>query len=406
MNGLKGPIASALIHKFGCRKVTVAGSLLTAFSLYASTFTTSIYFHLLTYGVISGIGLGLVYLPAIIAVSSYFTTRRSLATGISLCGSGFGCFFYAPICQYLIDRLSLQSSICILALVVAIIGLFCGILHSPLEHVISLVFDEEDEKKFSNDEKSLHKLNEDDSDNSRSEEKLDQVRRNSKRKNNLYVQPPDFGFKAGRKNGQRTISECVPPNLAVLEPNLKHYDSTSDANSRSTYMYRSKNSLIFKQQDIFYSGSTLHLQPPSSILNIPDKLNNKLSFEDDAISNIVTVKKEKQIPIYKTFKKWILGNDDDKFVPIPITEKQRKMTSVPKEDEDESALKIVKEMLDVSVFKESIPFTLLAIGNFASMSGFYIPFIYLSQHVEQNVLSKLSFSFSNYVFFFKSHFIF
>lgn len=362
---------------------------MTAFSLYASAFATNIYFHLLTYGVLSGIGLGLIYLPAIITVSSYFTSRRSLATGISLCGSGLGAFFYAPTCQYLLEHLSLISSVCILALIMAIVGLFCGVLQSPLEQVISLVFDEEAVNKQATDEATNKttdyrpdRINEDETeDNSRSEEKLDQVRRNSRRKNNLYV-PTDFGLK-GRKNGQRTISECVAPNLAVLEPNLKHYDS-SDANSRSTFLYRSKNSLIFKQQDIFYSGSTLHLQPQSSVLNIaPSKPTNKLNF-DDNISNIVTVKKEVQNTVYQTIKKW-LGAKDKSEPDKPVTEeKQRKMTSV-QEDEDESALKIVKEMLDVSLFRDSMPFMLLTIGNFASMVGFYIPFIYLSQHCEQTI---------------------
>ena len=359
---------------------------MTAFSLYASAFATNIYFHLLTYGVLSGIGLGLIYLPAIITVSSYFTSRRSLATGISLCGSGLGAFFYAPTCQYLLEHLSLISSVCILALIIAIVGLFCGILQSPLEQVISLVFDEEENGKLPDEtthriDDRPDRINEDENeDNSRSEEKLDQVRRNSRRKNNLFV-PVDFGLK-GRKNGQRTISECVAPNLAVLEPNLKHYDS-SDANSRSTYLYRSKNSLIFKQQDIFYSGSTLHLQPQSSVLNIAPKLTNKLNF-DDNISNIVTVKKEVQNTVYQTIKKW-LGASDKSEPDKPVTEeKQRKMTSV-QEDEDESALKIVKEMLDVSLFRDSVPFTLLTVGNFASMVGFYIPFIYLSQHCEQTV---------------------
>lgn len=376
-----------MIHKFGCRKVTIVGALLTAFSLYASAFATNIYFHLLTYGVLSGIGLGLIYLPAIITVSSYFTSRRSLATGISLCGSGVGTFIYAPTCQYLLENLSLISSVCILALIIAVVGLFCGILQSPLEQVISLVFDEEAENgkaaaEATHRDERPDRINEDENeDNSRSEEKLDQVRRNSRRKNNLYV-PNDFGLK-GRKNGQRTISECVAPNLAILEPNLKHYDS-SDANSRSTFLYRSKNSLIFKQQDLFYSGSTLHLQPQSSVLNIaPSKPTNKLNF-DDNISNIVTVKKEVQNTVYQTIKKW-LGANDKSEPDKPITEeKQRKMTSV-QEDEDESALTIVKEMLDVSLFRDSLPFTLLIIGNFASMFGFYIPFIYLSQFCEQTV---------------------
>lgn len=283
-----------------------------------------------------------------------------------MCGSGLGAFFYSPTCQFLIDNLSLQSSVCILALFLTVTSLFCGALQTPLEHVISLVVDESEEKLLEEaSEPKESKLNDNESNNSKSEEKLDQPRRNSRvRKNNLYV-PTDFGLK-GRKNGQRTISECVAPNLAALEPNLKHYESaTSDANSKSTYMYRSKNSLIFKQQDLFYSGSTLHLQP-QSILNIaqPNKP-NKLNL-DDNISNIVTVKKEVPNSVYQTIKGWWPGNVSK--LPVIEThteEKERKMTSV--QDEEESAIKIVKEMLDYRIFKESSSYLLLTIANFASM---------------------------------------
>lgn len=35
-------------------------------------------------------GFGLIYLPAIVSVTMYFEKYRSLATGIAVCGSGFG----------------------------------------------------------------------------------------------------------------------------------------------------------------------------------------------------------------------------------------------------------------------------------------------------------------------------
>lgn len=142
-----------------------------------------------------------------------------------------------------------------------------------------------------------------------------------------------------------------------------------------------------------FLGSTLHLQP-QSVLNIPQKT-NKINLDDD-ISNIVTVKKEIPNTVYQTIKRY-LGTGTIKPDSEPETEeKTRKMTPL-KDDEEESAFKIVQEMLDVSIFCESIPFTLLAIGNLTSMLGFYIPFIYLSQHVESSVLSKLFFI-SNFCF--------
>lgn len=58
---------------------------------------------MLTYGVMGGIGFGMIYLPAVVAVGYYFEKKRSLATGIAVCGSGFGTFVFAPIANFLLS---------------------------------------------------------------------------------------------------------------------------------------------------------------------------------------------------------------------------------------------------------------------------------------------------------------
>ncbi len=40
--------------------------------------------------IFKGIGFGLVYVPAIVAVGYYFDEKRSLAMGIAVCGTGLG----------------------------------------------------------------------------------------------------------------------------------------------------------------------------------------------------------------------------------------------------------------------------------------------------------------------------
>ena len=37
------------------------------------------------YGIVGGFGLGLIYLPAVVAVGHYFESKRALATGILEC---------------------------------------------------------------------------------------------------------------------------------------------------------------------------------------------------------------------------------------------------------------------------------------------------------------------------------
>jgi MCP family monocarboxylic acid transporter-like MFS transporter 14 len=80
----------------------------------------------------SGIGLGLLYLPNVIAVSYYFQDRRALATGIAVCGSGVGCFIFAPLGEYLLQTYAWKSAMLIVAGITLQGCLFSSLLR-PLE---------------------------------------------------------------------------------------------------------------------------------------------------------------------------------------------------------------------------------------------------------------------------------
>ena len=45
----------------------------------------------------TGVGLGLIHLPATVAVSIYFNKKRAFASGVASCGSGIGTLIMAPI---------------------------------------------------------------------------------------------------------------------------------------------------------------------------------------------------------------------------------------------------------------------------------------------------------------------
>ena len=47
-------------------------------------------------GVLTGLGFGLIYLPAMDIVKVYFDTNLRLANGVAAAGSGFGQFIMAP----------------------------------------------------------------------------------------------------------------------------------------------------------------------------------------------------------------------------------------------------------------------------------------------------------------------
>ncbi|OWR53063.1 Monocarboxylate transporter [Danaus plexippus plexippus] len=127
-----GPIVSALCNKYGCRAVCVAGSLVGSVAFVLSTFSKSVTMMMITYGLIGGMGFGMIYLPSVVAVGYYFETRRSLATGIAVCGSGVGTFSFAPLAAILLNYFgSWQNANLLLAGLILNCAVF-GALMRPL----------------------------------------------------------------------------------------------------------------------------------------------------------------------------------------------------------------------------------------------------------------------------------
>lgn len=109
----------------------IAGSIISASAFVLSTFSTSVTMLMITYGIIGGFGFGLIYLPAVVAVGYYFETKRSLATGIAVCGSGFGTFAFAPLAEWLLKNYGWQDSNLVLAGLILNCAIF-GALMRPL----------------------------------------------------------------------------------------------------------------------------------------------------------------------------------------------------------------------------------------------------------------------------------
>lgn len=112
--------------------MTIAGAILAGICLIISSFAQNVLTLIITQGIGTGFGFGLIYLPAIVSVTTYFEKYRSLATGIAVCGSGLGTFIFAPLTDYLIKEFGWRGATLILAAIVFNCVIF-GAMFRPLE---------------------------------------------------------------------------------------------------------------------------------------------------------------------------------------------------------------------------------------------------------------------------------
>lgn len=112
--------------------MTIAGAILAGVCLIISSFAQNVLTLIFTVGIGTGFGFGLIYLPAIVSVTTYFEKYRSLATGIAVCGSGLGTFIFSPMTEYLIGEFGWRGATLILAGIVFNCVIF-GAMFRPLE---------------------------------------------------------------------------------------------------------------------------------------------------------------------------------------------------------------------------------------------------------------------------------
>ncbi|XP_056019381.1 monocarboxylate transporter 14-like isoform X2 [Ostrea edulis] len=110
-----GPIASILMRKMSYRRVCFLGAALSSVGLIVLPFTMNMVFLLFFYGIMTGIGYCLLYVPSHTMSGLYYDKHRSLATGVATAGSGLGGIVFPNFVQYLIDEYGWRGSFLIVA---------------------------------------------------------------------------------------------------------------------------------------------------------------------------------------------------------------------------------------------------------------------------------------------------
>ena len=110
--------------KYGPKLVVCGGALLLGIGFVLSGFIQSKMQLYITYGVIAGLGGGMIYLPPIATAPKWWPDRRALATGFAVVGLGLGSFLMGPLATYIITNYGWRSvfwwcgiGMCVMALV-------------------------------------------------------------------------------------------------------------------------------------------------------------------------------------------------------------------------------------------------------------------------------------------------
>lgn len=135
---IAGPIMSALVDRYGCKKMTIVGGIVSTIGFVAAAYSNTVEVLYITYGIIAGLGMGLLYVTAVVSIAYWFEKRRNLAVGLGSCGVGFGTFVYSPLTTYLLDEYGWRSTLLLLAGTVLNVCVCGAVMRDPewliLEH--------------------------------------------------------------------------------------------------------------------------------------------------------------------------------------------------------------------------------------------------------------------------------
>lgn len=138
---LSGPAAAALLNVCGFRRAAICGSVLAGIGYLAASFTNSFALTLLTYGFLTGLGSGLLYLPSVIILGHYFERYRVIATGIMLCGCSLGSISLTSLLTLVVEHWGIMNALRVQAGFTLLVCVFAMVYRSPPMRVVEATED-------------------------------------------------------------------------------------------------------------------------------------------------------------------------------------------------------------------------------------------------------------------------
>jgi oxalate/formate antiporter len=116
------PLQGYLVDKFGPRLLIAFGCLLSGAGWITSAYATSLMSLYLTYGLLCGVGTGIVYIGIVGCMVRWFPDRRGFATGMVAAGYGFGAILTTFPIDSMLKASGYQHTLVVFGLVLGIVG--------------------------------------------------------------------------------------------------------------------------------------------------------------------------------------------------------------------------------------------------------------------------------------------
>ncbi|MEM2083731.1 MAG: OFA family MFS transporter [Nitrososphaerota archaeon] len=126
------PMMGKYIEKYGPRKITWLGAIFVSLGWFLVSLASSSLSLVFLYGLIGGLGVGIVYNCPIVTSGKWFPDKRGLAVGLTILGFGFSAAIIGPLIDYLTAIFGIQIALKILgALFFTILFIFGSFLRFP-----------------------------------------------------------------------------------------------------------------------------------------------------------------------------------------------------------------------------------------------------------------------------------
>ena len=126
MLGVAAFFGGLWLNKKGPRVVALTAGLLYGLGVFLTSYTSSLWWLYLTYGVIGGVGLGFGYIVPVAVLVKWFPDKRGLITGIAVGGFGAGALVTAPVASHLIQTVGVLSTFAYLGVAYFVVIIITG----------------------------------------------------------------------------------------------------------------------------------------------------------------------------------------------------------------------------------------------------------------------------------------